>query len=60
MFIMAILARLLVLLPMVLSVGAAILSALALFAGHHKGFMEDYALVRVRRIALAGNIKVSL
>ena len=56
MFMMAIIARLLVLLPLALSVGAAILSALALFAGHNKGFMEDFAIVRVRPLPPTYNL----
>lgn len=44
---MAVLARLVVLIPLLLSVGVMILSALALFAGHKEGFMEDYAIARL-------------
>lgn len=40
--------RFLVLIPLVFSIASAILVALALFAGHEKGFMEDYAIARVR------------
>jgi hypothetical protein len=45
--IMAVLARLLVLFPMVFSATSAVLAALVLFAGHKRGFMEDYAIARV-------------
>lgn len=44
---MALLDRLIVLLPAALSIVGMILSALALFAGHEKGFMEEYAIARV-------------
>lgn len=33
--------------PVALSIVGLVLSALALFAGHEKGVMEDYAIVRV-------------
>ena len=45
---MALLTRLLVLIPLVLSIVGMVLSALSLFAGHKQGFMEDYAIARVR------------
>lgn len=44
---MAILARVVVLIPLLLSIAVVILSALALFAGHKEGFMEDYAIARL-------------
>lgn len=46
---MAIMARFLALIPLVLCIASAILTALVLTAGHEKGFMEDYAVARVRR-----------
>ena len=45
------LSRFLVLLPLVLSLVAFILTTLALFAGHKDGFMEDYAVARVSYVA---------
>jgi hypothetical protein len=45
---MAVMARLLVLLPLALSIVGIVLSALCLFAGHTEGFMEDYDIARVR------------
>ena len=33
--------------PVALSIVGLVLSALALFSGHEKGVMEDYAIVRV-------------
>ncbi|KAK7211374.1 hypothetical protein V2G26_018552 [Clonostachys chloroleuca] len=44
---MALLARLMVILPLVLSTIGLILAALSLSAGHKEGFMEEYALARV-------------
>ncbi|KAG9255854.1 actin cortical patch SUR7/pH-response regulator pali [Emericellopsis atlantica] len=44
---MALLTRLLVLIPLVLSIVGMVLSALSLFAGHKQGFMEDYAIARL-------------
>lgn len=44
---MALLHRLIVLIPLILSIVGTILSALSLFAGHKQGFMEDYAIARV-------------
>jgi len=44
---MAVLARVVVLVPLLLSIGVMVLSALALFAGHKEGFMEDYAIARL-------------
>lgn len=40
--------RLLALVPAVFTAAALVLSFLCLFAGHKKGFMEDYAVVTVR------------
>jgi len=53
---MAVLARLLVLLPMVLSSASAVLAALVLFAGHKQGFMEDYAIARLNTSGIGQNI----
>ncbi|KAG5928301.1 hypothetical protein E4U53_002709 [Claviceps sorghi] len=39
--------RLVILLPMVLTLVTFILSMLALYAGHEKSFMEDYAIIRI-------------
>lgn len=50
---MAVLARFIVLIPLVFSIVSAVLTALALFAGHEKGFMEDYAVARVSRCSLS-------
>ncbi|CAI6088401.1 unnamed protein product [Clonostachys chloroleuca] len=44
---MALLARLMVIIPLVLSTIGLILAALSLSAGHKEGFMEEYALARV-------------
>ncbi|CAG9937218.1 unnamed protein product [Clonostachys rosea f. rosea IK726] len=44
---MALLHRLIVLIPLILSIVGTILSALSLFAGHKQGFMEDYAIARL-------------
>lgn len=44
---MSLLPRLVVIVPLVLSIIGMVLSALALFAGHQKGFMEEYAIARV-------------
>ncbi|CAH0022262.1 unnamed protein product [Clonostachys rhizophaga] len=44
---MALLARLTVIIPLVLSAIGLILAALSLSAGHKEGFMEEYALARV-------------
>lgn len=44
---MALLPRLVILVPLVLSIIGMVLSALALFAGNQKGFMEEYAIARV-------------
>lgn len=44
---MGLLARAVVLIPLVLSIGVLVLSSLALFAGHKEGFMEDYAIARL-------------
>lgn len=44
---MAIPERAIVAVPLVLSVVALILSALALFAGRQEGFLEEYAIARV-------------
>jgi len=41
------LSRFFVLLPLVLSLVAFILSMLCLFAGHKEGFMEEYSVARV-------------
>ncbi|KAF6842275.1 SUR7 protein [Colletotrichum musicola] len=42
--------------PLVLSMGAFILSFLALFAGHKEGFMEDYDVVRLNMSRLGYNL----
>ena len=39
--------RFLVFLAILLSLAGAVLSALCLFAGHSKGYMEDFAVARV-------------
>jgi hypothetical protein len=44
---MALLARLTIIIPLVLSAIGLILAALSLSAGHKEGFMEEYALARV-------------
>ncbi|CAH0051991.1 unnamed protein product [Clonostachys solani] len=44
---MALLARLIVIIPLALSTIGLILAALSLSAGHKEGFMEEYALARV-------------
>jgi hypothetical protein len=44
---MAALLRFVVIVPLVLSFVAFVLTNLALFAGHQQGFMEDYAVIRV-------------
>lgn len=40
-------ARFLLLAPLVLALVSFVLTSLTLFAGQKKGFMEDYAVVRV-------------
>lgn len=37
-----------ILLPVFLSMAAVILTGLALFSGRQQGFLEDYAIARVR------------
>lgn len=44
---MALLNRLIILIPLALSIVGTILSAISLFAGHKEGFMEDYAIARL-------------
>ena len=44
---MANLLRFAVLIPLIFSLVAFVLTNLALFAGHQKGFMEEYAVIRV-------------
>lgn len=51
--IMAALKRFLVLIPLILSLVAFVLTNLALFAGHQQGFMEDYAVIRVSQVLVA-------
>jgi len=41
--------RLSAVIPIVLGLGALVLSFLALFAGSRQGFMEDYAVVTVSK-----------
>ncbi|KAG5972217.1 hypothetical protein E4U55_000877 [Claviceps digitariae] len=48
--------RLVILLPMVLTLVAFILSMLALYAGHDKGFMEEYAIIRLDTSKIGHNI----
>jgi len=55
---MALLDRLIVLLPAALSIVGMILSALALFAGHEKGFMEEYAIARLN-VSMIGQDLIS-
>lgn len=43
------LSRFFVFLPLVLSLVAFILTTLCLFAGKDEGFMEDFAIARVRQ-----------
>ncbi|CAM1511340.1 Fc.00g088530.m01.CDS01 [Cosmosporella sp. VM-42] len=50
------LSRFLVLLPLVLSVVAFVLTTLALFAGHKDGFMEGYAVARLNTSMLGHNM----
>ena len=45
---MAQVARFLLLAPLVLALVSFVLTSLILFAGQKEGFMEDYAVVRVR------------
>lgn len=44
---MKIAGRLVVIFPLLLAIVSFVLAMLCLFAGHKKGFMEDYAIVRV-------------
>ncbi|KAL7789484.1 actin cortical patch SUR7/pH-response regulator pali [Trichoderma ceciliae] len=44
---MALLLRFIVIIPLILSFVAFVLTNLALFAGHQQGFMEDYAVMRL-------------
>lgn len=44
---MSILLRFIVVIPLILSFVTFVLTNLALFAGHQKGFMEEYAVIRV-------------
>ncbi|KAG5921129.1 hypothetical protein E4U42_005964 [Claviceps africana] len=48
--------QLVILLPIVLTLVTFILSMLALYAGHEKGFMEDYAIVRLDTSKIGHNI----
>jgi hypothetical protein len=48
--------RLPVLVPVVCYIIAFVLALLCLFAGHKKGFMEDYAVVRLNTSALGYNL----
>ncbi|KAJ0305180.1 hypothetical protein COL5a_010217 [Colletotrichum fioriniae] len=45
-----------VIVPLVLSIVAFVLSFLALFAGHKEGFMEDYDVVRLNTSTLGHNL----
>ncbi|KDN66544.1 putative SUR7 protein [Colletotrichum sublineola] len=45
-----------VIVPLVLSIAAFVLSFLALFAGHKQGFMEDYDVVRLNMSTLGYNL----
>ena len=45
---MPMLSRVIALVPFVLCIAGTVLSALCLFAGHKEGFMEDFAIARVR------------
>ncbi|KAG6039097.1 hypothetical protein E4U41_003294 [Claviceps citrina] len=45
-----------ILLPLVLAFVAFVLSMLALFAGHKKGFMEDYDIVRLNTSMVGHNL----
>jgi len=40
--------KLTVLFPLALSIVGFVLTILSLFAGHQKGYMEDYDIIRVR------------
>ncbi|KAH7017598.1 actin cortical patch SUR7/pH-response regulator pali [Ilyonectria destructans] len=42
--------------PVILSLGACILSALSLFAGFQKGFIDDYAIARINTSQLGQNM----
>ncbi|KAM0484381.1 hypothetical protein ACHAPX_001804 [Trichoderma viride] len=53
---MAALKNFLVLIPLILSFVAFVLTNLALFAGHQQGFMEDYAVIRLNTSELGQNI----
>lgn len=53
---MALLARFIVLVPLVFSIVSAVLAALALFAGHEKGFMEDYDIARLNVSRIGYNL----
>lgn len=46
---MAVLLRFAVLIPLIFSFVAFVLTNLTLFAGSKKGFMEEYAVVRVSK-----------
>ncbi|KAF4952423.1 hypothetical protein FGADI_6781 [Fusarium gaditjirri] len=50
------LSRFFVLLPLVLSMVAFILSMLCLFAGHKEGFMEEYSVVRLNTSMIGHNV----
>lgn len=49
---MALVDRLVALFPVAISFIAMVLSALCLFSGNNKGFMEEYAVARVRTASL--------
>jgi uncharacterized membrane protein YagU involved in acid resistance len=53
---MALLSRFIVLIPLVFSIASAVLAALALFAGHEKGFMENYAVARLNTSRIGYNL----
>ncbi|KAK5998392.1 hypothetical protein PT974_00771 [Cladobotryum mycophilum] len=50
------LTKFIVIIPLVLAFVSFILTTLALFAGHQKGFMEDYAVVRLNTSMIGQNI----
>lgn len=53
---MAILARLILLLPLALSIVGIVLSSLCLFSGRDEGFMEDYAIARLNTSMIGQNV----
>ncbi|KAL7937845.1 actin cortical patch SUR7/pH-response regulator pali [Trichoderma chlorosporum] len=53
---MSVILRFAVLIPLIFSLVAFVLTNLALFAGHQNGFMEEYAVIRINTTMLGQNL----